>query len=90
MTAKELEAQVGFGNCTSIYIGEFLVVAYVDYNVNGGEKLFIHLHNDTAFWQEIDGLKQYTTTESLEKDVRKQYKQLGKRILKSLEVKDDS
>ena len=84
MTAKELEAEIGFGECLSIFIGEFQFIIFVDYNYNGGEKLYIHLHPNSDFADIIDIEKQYSTTESLEKDIRKQLKQLSKRINKAL------
>ena len=87
MTAKELEAKIGFGQCTSIFIGEFQFIIYVDYNRNGGEKVYIHLHHNSDLSDEIDREKQYSTTESLEKDIRKQLKALVKRINKALENK---
>ena len=87
MTAKELEAKIGFGQCTSIFIGEFQFIIYVDYNRNGGEKVYIHLHHKSDLSDEIDREKQYSTTESLEKDIRKQLKALVKRINKALENK---
>ena len=84
MTAKELEAEIGFEWSLSIFIGEFQFIIFVDYNYNGGEKLYIHLHPNSDFADIIDIEKQYSTTESLEKDIRKQLKQLSKRINKAL------
>lgn len=88
MTAKELEENVGFGKCTGLYIGEFRFVIYVDYNLNGGNKSYIFIHHDSDFDDVLDLRKQYTSTETLEKDVRKQLTQLTKRITKAL--KDES
>lgn len=87
MTVKELETEIGFGQCSSIFIGEFQFIIYVDYNFNGGERLYIHLHHNSDFSDVIDIEKQYSTTESLEKDIRKQLKQLSKRINKALDEK---
>ena len=86
MTAKELEAKIGFGRCSCIFIGEFRFEIYVDYNLNGGEKSYIFIHADSNFDSVLDLRKQYTTTESLEKDVKKQLAQLAKRITKALKV----
>jgi hypothetical protein len=88
MTAKELEAKIGFGECSSIFIGEFQFIIYVDYNMNGGEKVYIQVHHDSDFADVIDREKQYSTTELLEKDIRKQLKQLSKRINKALDEND--
>ena len=87
LTAKQLEEKIGFNKYTSIFIGEFQFVVYVDYNVNekyGSGKSYIHIHPDTIFSDAIDLTKQYSSTDSLEKDIRKQLKQLSKRLIKAL------
>ena len=86
MTAKELEAKIGFGRCSCIFIGEFRFEIYVDYNLNGGEKSYIFIHRDSNFDSVLDLRKQYTTTETLEKDIKKQLAQLTKRITKALKA----
>ena len=91
LTAKQLEEKIGFGRysakggCYAIWIGEFCFFLYVDTNMNGGNKVFINIDNTSSdFVQSIDLQKQYTTTDSVEKDIRKQLKQLQKRITKAL------
>lgn len=84
MTAKELEAKIGFGRFTCIFIGEFRFEIYVDYNLNGGEKSYIFIHADSNFDSVLDLRKQYAATETLEKDIKKQLAQLAKRITKAL------
>lgn len=86
LTAKQLEEKIGFGKCTSIFIGEFQFIIYVDYNINGGNKSYIFIHPDSVFNDVLDFQKQYNSTESLEKYIRKQLKQLEKRIVKSLKI----
>ena len=55
MTAKELEAKIGFGRCSCIFIGEFRFEIYVDYNLNGGEKSYIFIHRDSNFDSVLEG-----------------------------------
>ena len=88
LTAKQLEEKIKFGKCHCIFIGEFRFEIYVDYNLNGGEKSYIFIHHDSDFDDVLDLRKQYTSTETLEKDIRKQLTQLTKRITKAL--KDES
>lgn len=85
MTAKELEEKIGFGKCTGLFIGEFRFVIYADYDLNGSSKTYILIHHDSDFDNVLDLKKQYTSTETLEKDIKKQLKQLSKRINKALE-----
>ena len=91
LTAKQLEEKIGFGiysakgSFYALRIGEFCFFLYVDTNINGGSKVFINIDNTNSdFAHDIDLQKQYTTTDSVEKDIRKQLKQLQKRITKSL------
>ena len=91
LTAKQLEEKIGFGiysvKCRfyALRIGEFCFFLYVDTNINGGNKVFINIDNTNSdFAHDIDLQKQYTTIDSVEKDIRKQLKQLRKRITKSL------
>ena len=91
LTAKQLEEKIGFGRysvkggCHALWIGEFCFFLYIDTNMNGGNKVFINIDNISSdFAHSIDLKKQYTTTDSIEKDIRKQLRQLQKRITKSL------
>ena len=91
LTAKQLEEKIGFGRYSvkggtyALWIGEFCFFLYVDTNMNGGSKVFINIDNMSSdFAHSIDLKKQYTTTDSVEKDIRKQLKQLQKRITKAL------
>ena len=91
LTAKQLEEKIGFGiysakgSFYALRIGEFCFFLYVDTNINGGSKVFINIDNrNSDFAHDIDLQKQYTTTDSVEKDIRKQLRQLQKRITKSL------
>lgn len=91
LTAKQLEEKIGFGlysvkgGCYSLWIGEFCFFLYIDTNMNGGNKVFINIDNISSdFAHSIDLKKQYTTTDSIKKDIRKQLKQLQKRITKAL------
>ena len=91
LTAKQLEEKIGFGiysakgSFYALRIGEFCFFLYVDTNMNGGSKVFINIDNTNSdFAHDIDLQKQYTTTDSVEKDIRKQLKQLQKRITKAL------
>ena len=91
LTAKQLEEKIGFGRysskggCYALWIGEFCFFLYIDTNMNGGNKVFINIDNTTSdFAHSIDLKKQYTTTDSVEKDIRKQLMQLQKRITKAI------
>lgn len=87
LTAKQLEEKIGFGECYCIFIGEFRFEIYIDYDVNGKYgcgKSYIHINHDSDFDDVLDLRKQYTTTETLEKDIKKQLTQLTKRITKAL------
>ena len=91
LTAKQLEEKIGFGiysvkgSFYALRIGEFCFFLYVDTNMNGGSKVFINIDNMSSdFAHSIDLKKQYTTTDSVEKDIRKQLRQLQKRITKAL------
>ena len=91
LTAKQLEEKIGFGiysvkgGTYALWIGEFCFFLYIDTNMNGGSKVFINIDNTSSdFAHDIDLTKQYTTTDSVEKDIRKQLKQLQKRITKAL------
>ena len=91
LTAKQLEEKIGFGRYSikggtyALWIGEFCFFLYIDTNMHRGSKVFINIDNMSSnFAHDIDLQKQYTTTESAEKDIRKQLKQLQKRITKSL------
>lgn len=91
LTAKQLEEKIGFGRyskkegCHALWIGEFCFFLYIDTNMNGGNKVFINIDNISSdFAHSIDLKKQYTTTDSIKKDIRKQLKQLQKRITKAL------
>ena len=91
LTAKQLEEKIGFGRYSvkggtyAVWIGEFCFFLYVDTNMNGGSKVFINIDNMSSdFAHSIDLKKQYTTTDSVEKDIRKQLKQLQKRLTKAL------
>ena len=91
LTAKQLEEKIGFGlysvKCRfyALRIGEFCFFLYVDTNINGGSKVFININNTSSdFAHAIDLQKQYTTTDNVIKDIRKQLKQLQKRITKAL------
>ena len=91
LTAKQLEEKIGFGRysvkggCHALWIGEFCFFLYIDTNMNGGSKVFINIDNTSSdFADSIDLQKQYTTTDSVEKDIRKQLTQLHKRIIKAL------
>ena len=91
LTAKQLEEKIGFGRYSvkggtyALWIGEFCFFLYIDTNINGGRKVFINIDNTSSdFAHSIDLKKQYTTTDSVEKDIRKQLRQLQKRITKSL------
>ena len=91
LTAKQLEEKIGFGiysvkgGTYALWIGEFCIFLYVDKNMHGGSKVFINIDNMSSdFAHDIDLKKQYTTTDSAEKDIRKQLKQLQKRITKAL------
>ena len=91
LTAKQLEEKIGFGRYSvkggtyALWIGEFCFFLYIDTNINGGSKVFINIDNMSSdFAHSIDLKKQYTTTDSVEKDIRKQLKQLQKRITKAL------
>ena len=95
LTAKQLEEKIGFGRYSvkggtyALWIGEFCFFLYIDTNMHGGSKVFINIDNrNSDFAHAIDLQKQYTTTDSIEKDIRKQLKQLQKRINKAL--KDES
>lgn len=90
LTAKQLEEKIGFNKSTYIFIGEFHFIIYVDYDVNakyGCGKSYIHIRPHTIFSDAIDLTKQYASTNSLEKDIRKQLKQLIKRLTKALKEK---
>ena len=91
LTAKQLEEKIGFGRysaksgCYALWIGEFCFFLYIDTNMNGGNKVFINIDNTTSdFADSIDLKKQYTTTDNVIKDIRKQLMQLQKRITKAL------
>ena len=88
LTAKQLEEKIGFIRNTTIFIGEFQFVIYVDQDINtkyGEGRLYININNNCSeFDSVIDLKKQYTTTDNIEKDIRKQLKQLQKRITKAL------
>lgn len=91
LTAKQLEEKIGFGRYSvkggtyALWIGEFCFFLYIDTNINGGRKVFINIDNTSSdFTNSIDLQKQYTTIDSVEKDIRKQLKQLQKRITKAL------
>lgn len=91
LTAKQLEEKIGFGiysakgGSHALWIGEFCFFLYIGTNMNGGNKVFININNTSSdFAHSIDLKKQYTTTDSVEKDIRKQLRQLQKRIIKSL------
>ena len=91
LTAKQLEEKIGFGRysakggCYALRIGEFCFFLYVDTNMNGGNKVFINIDNTSSdFAHSIDLKKQYTTTDNVIKDIRKQLMQLQKRITKAL------
>ena len=92
LTAKQLEEKIGFGRYSikggtyALWIGEFCFFLYINTNMNGGSKVFINIdHTISDFAHDIDlQKKQYTTIDSVEKDIRKQLKQLQKRITKSL------
>ena len=91
LTAKQLEEKIGFGRysakggCYALRIGEFCFFLYIDTNMHGGNKVFINIDNTSSdFADSIDLKKQYTTTDNIEKDIRKQLKQLQKRITKAL------
>ena len=91
LTAKQLEEKIGFGRYSvkggtyALWIGEFCFFLYIDTNINGGRKVFINIDNTSSdFTNSIDLQKQYTTTDSVEKDIRKQLYQLHKRITKAL------
>lgn len=91
LTAKQLEEKIGFKKNTSIFIGEFQFVIYVDYDINsryGSGKSYIHIHQCSCFNDVIDLQKQYSSTNSLIKDLKKQLKQLSKKIEKSLSQSD--
>ena len=91
LTVKQLEEKIGFGTYSvkggtyALWIGEFCFFLYVDTNMNGGSKVFINIdHTSSDFAYSIDLKKQYTTIDSVEKDIRKQLRQLQKQITKSL------
>ena len=91
LTAKQLEEKIGFGRYSvkggtyALWIGEFCFFLYIDTNMNGGNKVFINIDNTSSdFVDSIDLKKQYTTTDNVIKDIRKQLKQLQKRITKAL------
>lgn len=87
MTAKEFEKQYGFGysNRKSLWIGEFCFFMYSDYHSNGTERMMLNIDSDGVdLVSDLDFKKEYNTTESLEKDIRRQMKQLAKRITKAL------
>ena len=87
MTAKEFEKQYGFGysNRKSLWIGEFCFFMYSDYHSNGTERMMLNIDsNGVDLVSNLDFKKEYNTTESLEKDIRRQMKQLAKRITKAL------
>ena len=91
LTAKQLEEKIGFGiysgkgSFYALRIGEFCFFLYIDTNMNGGSKVFINIDNrNSNFAHDIDLTKQYTTTDSVEKDIRKQLRQLQKRLTKAL------
>ena len=91
LTAKQLEEKIGFGRYSikggtyALWIGEFCFFLYIDTSTNGGSKVFINIDNrNSDFAHDIDLTKQYTTTDSVEKDIRKQLRQLQKRITKAL------
>ena len=88
LTAKQLEEKIGFQRNMTIFIGEFQFVIYVDYDINakfGGGRLYININNEySEFNNVIDLEKQYTTTDNVVKDIRKQLRQLQKRITKAL------
>ena len=87
MTAKEFEKQYGFGysNRKSLWIGEFCFFMYLDYHSNGTERMMLNIDSDGVdLASNLDFKKEYNTTESLEKDIRRQMKQLAKRITKAL------
>ena len=91
LTAKQLEEKIGFGRYSvkggthALWIGEFCFFLYIDTNMNGGNKVFINIDNTTSdFAHSIDLKKQYTTTNSVQKDIRKQLMKLQKRITKAI------
>ena len=88
LTAKQLEEKIGFQRNMTIFIGEFQFVIYVDYDINakfGGGRSYININNEySEFNNFIDLEKQYTTTDNVIKDIRKQLKQLQKQITKAL------
>lgn len=91
LTAKQLEDKIGFGiysakgGCHALRIGEFTFFLYIDTNINGGSKVFIHINNNSSDFNDVINLqKQYTTIDNVEKDIRKQLNQLQKRITKAL------
>ena len=87
MTAKEFEKKYGFGysNRKSIWIGEFCFFAYVDYHSNGTGRMMLNLDSTSVdLVSNLDFKKEYNTTESLKKDLRRQMEQLAKRINKAL------
>ena len=88
LTAKQLEEKIGFQRNMTIFIGEFKFVIYVDYDINakfGGGRSYININNEySEFNNFIDLEKQYTTTDNVIKDIRKQLIQLQKRITKAL------
>ena len=91
LTAKQLGEKNGCGRYSvkggtyALWIGEFCFFLYIDTNMHGGNKVFINIdHTSSDFAYSIDLKKQYTTTDSVEKDIRKQLKQLQKRITKAL------
>ena len=88
LTAKQLEEKIGFQRNMTIFIGEFMFVIYVDYDINakfGQGRSYININNECSEFNNIlDFQKQYTTTDSIEKDIRKQLNQLQKRITKAL------
>ena len=91
LTAKQLEEKIGFGRYSvkggtyALWIGEFCFFLYIDTNMHGGSKVFINIDNTSSdFAHAIDLKKQYTTTDNVIKDIRKQLKQLQKRITKAL------
>ena len=88
LTAKQLEEKIGFQINMTIFIGEFMFVIYVDQDINakyGEGRLYININdNCSEFDSVIDLKKQYTTTDNVIKDIRKQLMQLQKRITKAL------
>lgn len=91
LTAKQLEEKIGFKKNTSIFIGEFMFLIYVDQDINsryGEGRLYILVHNNSDLFDALNLQKQYTTTDNVEKDIRKQLNQLQKKIARALKQTD--